>query len=450
MKLQNAALPFILLMVGNSSLGAQETSSPAPHHITLEEAVQLALIHNHAVRIAGFKVQEKEHAKDVARSAYFPSLRNESSVAHITDLQHVEIPAGSLGNVGGSEIPPRTITLLQGAQTFETSGTSLSQPLTQLLKIRAKNDIAFAELNATRSEADETKNEVALNVRRIYYGLLIAHLHRAALDAGYAALQDAEKERVAQVKYGSALDQDLIESKAQSLQAKQELLTADLQISDLTMQLNDVIGLPLDTKLVLDSSAPPTREPCVLDDCGRLALQSHPEVKIAEQQVEGASAAVRLAKRDYIPNTEVFARYSYENNVPFLVHNFGTFGFLMTYDIFDGGRRHAELDEQKSALDEANENLARVREEVQLRVRVAYDKLERTREMVAVSQELLSLREESRRVADEQLKRGAALQSQADLSAAHELEAKAGLLQSQLDYSQAQDELVVAIGQTPK
>jgi outer membrane protein TolC len=449
-KPRDLALPLILLMLGSPPVWAQETTSPAPRHITLEEAVQLALSHNHAVRIAGFKVQEKEHAKDVARSTYFPSLKNESSVAHITDLQHVEIPAGSLGNVSGSEIPPRTITLLQGAQTFETSGTSLSQPLTQLLKVKAKNDIAFAELNATRSEADETKNEVALKVRQIYYGLLIAQLHRAALDAGYAASQDAEKERVAQVKYGSALDQDLIESKAQSLQAKQELLTADLQISDLTTQLNDVIGLPLETKLALDSSAPPMREPCVLDDCRRRALQSHPEVKIAEQQVEGASAAVRLAKRDYIPNTEVFARYSYENNVPFLVHNFGTFGFLMTYEIFDGGRRRAELNEQKSALDQANENLARVRDEVQLRVRIAYDKLDRTREMVAVSQELLSLREESRRVSDEQLKRGAALQSQADLSAAHELEAKAGLMQSQLDYSQAQDELVVAIGQTPE
>lgn len=96
------------------------------------------------------------------------------------------------------------------------------------------------------------------------------------------------------------------------------------------------------------------------------------------------------------------------------------------------------------------ENLARVREEVQLRVRIAYDKLDRTREMVEVSHQLVALREESRRVADQQLKQGAALLSQAGLSAARELEAKAGLLQSQLDYSQAQDELAVAIGQTPE
>ena len=41
------------------------------------------------------------------------------------------------------------------------------------------------------------------------------------------ASQDLQRERTQQVKYGSALDADLIETRAQSLQARQELLTTE-------------------------------------------------------------------------------------------------------------------------------------------------------------------------------------------------------------------------------
>lgn len=448
MKFRTAFPVFILLLGHVAALPAQESASEK-RRITLAEAVQLALAHNHAVRIVGFKVQEKEHVKDEARSAYFPSLRNETGVLHISDVQHVAIPAGAFGSISGTEIPAQTITLLQGGQTAVTSGTSLSQPLTPLLKVKEKNDIAAADLNATRDEAEQVRNQIALKVRHLYYGLLVAQLRRSAVEAGSRASDDAQKERAEQVKFGSALDSELLESRAQALQSKQDLLTADLQISDLTTQLNDAIGLPLGTQLDLDSAVPPVQEACALEECKKLAVDSHPDVKAAREQVSAAAASVRFAKWDFLPETEVFARYSYQNNVPFLVHNFGTVGFLMKYDIFDGGRKRAALAQQKSQLDEATENLARVKDEIELGVQVAYNKLERTREMVKVAQELLGLREESHRVAASQLDQGSILQSQADSAAARELEARAGLLQAQLEYLQSRDDLAVAIGQTP-
>ncbi len=162
------------------------------------------------------------------------------------------------------------------------------------------------------------------------------------------------------------------------------------------------------------------------------------------------NAAVRLAKRQYIPDVEAFARYSYQDNVPFLARNFGTFGMHFGYDLFDGGRRNAAIAEHKAQLAQAEENLARIKEEVELRVQTALNKLERTRQMVAVSEELLSLRTESQRVTAQQLEKGAALRSQADAATAHELDAKTLLLQSQLEYIQARDEMTEAIGQTPE
>jgi len=342
------------------------------------------------------------------------------------------------------------VTLNQGALTIVTSGTQLTQPLTDLWKVKSANDVAKAEVNETRSSARQTENEVALKVHQLYYQVLILQSHKEAALAKIQAIDALAAERVQQVKYGSSLEEQAIETRAESLQSKQDLLTTDLQLNDFTMQLNDAIGLPLTTPLALDPAVRQVENTSNREECIRVAMESHPEIAEARAKVEEASAAVRFAKRQYIPDVEAFARYSYQDNVPFLVHNFGTFGVHLGYDLFDGGKRNAEIEEHKTQLAKAEENLSRVKEEVELRVQTAYNKLERTRQMMQVSQELLSVRTESHRVTLQQLQEGAALRSQLDSAAAHELEAKTLLLQSQLQYVQANDEMEEAMGQRPK
>jgi outer membrane protein TolC len=430
---------------------AQEQTATT-RHITLPEAVQLALKHNHLVRIAGYKVEESQHTKEKARSGYFPSISNQSSLLRVTDTEFIQIARGELGTIGGTPIPEQNTTLNQGGKTFVTSGTGLVQPLTQLFtKVKPENDIARANLSVSRANAQETENEVALKVHEIYYKLLIAQLHRSAVESRIRAAQELQSERTQEVKYGSALQQDLIESSAQALQAKQELLSTELALSDLTLQLNDAIGVPLKTQLDLDPSVPPpVQSVCEREECVKIALASHPEVAAAREEVRKASAGVQLSKAEFIPDVSAMARYTYSSDVPFLARNFGTFGVLFTYDLFDGGRRRAALHESNSQLDQARENLARVTEEIEVQVQTASNRVERTREMVKVSEELLSLRSESSRTSTQQLEKGSLLKAQADAALAQEFDAKTTLLQSQLDYIQAQDELTQAIGRTPE
>jgi outer membrane protein TolC len=216
------------------------------------------------------------------------------------------------------------------------------------------------------------------------------------------------------------------------------------------MQFNELVGFPLEKELALDPQVSPPAGSCLREECLELALESHPEIAEAQAAVEQAAAGIRLAKREYLPDVEAFARYSYQNNVPFLARNFGTFGVHLNFDLFDGGKKRAVVRERDAQLAQAKENLARVSGEVELRVRAAYNKLERTQQMVAVSEELLALRTESRRVATQQIEHGASLRSQVQAAVAQELEAQTTLLQSQLDYAQAHDELTEATGQSPQ
>ena len=130
---------------------AQQPESNTPRRLNLHEAVELALNHNHAVRIAALHVEEEQHAKEVARSAYLPTLRNDSFFAHATDTEFIAIPEGALGVVSGTAIPGHQFTINQGEKNFITSGTGLTQPLTELFKIKAGNDVARADLNASRA-----------------------------------------------------------------------------------------------------------------------------------------------------------------------------------------------------------------------------------------------------------------------------------------------------------
>jgi outer membrane protein TolC len=65
-----------------------------------------------------------------------------------------------------------------------------------------------------------------------------------------------------------------------------------------------------------------------------------------------------VAKAAYIPDVTRLARYGYQSGVPLLVHNFGTFGFTMTYDLFDGGRRNSELKDSRVVLAQAERLLS--------------------------------------------------------------------------------------------
>jgi hypothetical protein len=83
-----------------------------------------------------------------------------------TDTELIQIKSGSLSVAGGTSIPPVNAIINQGGKDFITSGTQITPPLTTLLKTRWKNDLAQAELTASREKAELTRNDVALAVIR--------------------------------------------------------------------------------------------------------------------------------------------------------------------------------------------------------------------------------------------------------------------------------------------
>jgi outer membrane protein TolC len=433
-----------------ADIGLAQGSSPM--ELTLPQAIDLALKQNRQIQLAQLAVVDSEHKKEIARSAYFPQIKNESTLLHITELAGVNFPAGAFGSPPSTgPIPSQSLVIDQGALTAYTSGTGLAQPLTQMFKIHESNRAATADINSAKIQVNQAENEIALKVRQLYYGILIAQLNEQAAKEEVDASQVRLQESTDAVAQGKALEVVALDSRAALLDAKQSVLTQSLQAQDLTYALDDLLGLPLTTQLRLSEELSasggsiPAHEECV-----RIAREQSPEIRAAQQAVEKAKAGLAAAKDAYIPDITGIARYSYQSGVPLLVHNFGTFGVTFTYDLFDGGRRKEEIGDSRTLLSQAELNLTKVEEEVAVQVETAYDKVTQLQSLVEVAEEVLKARTEAARVADRQFEQTAALASAQAEAAAKVSSAKASLLDANLGLSLAQGELKRAMGQIPR
>ena len=411
----------------------------------------LAIRQNHAVKMAHYEVAAQQEKKRNAYSDYFPNITNESNAIHLTNLERIQVPPGAFGQVpGGPLIPTTTTYLTQGNLDYQTSGTMLTQPITQLIKIHDANKIAEADLKTSEASERKAITDVVLKVQELYYRVLTTQLQRKAAELQITSSEENLAEAREQNKNGELLQVALIENRANSLDAKQTLLKTDMQISTLTTQLNDALGLPLETKLVLEPDVNTSVDVPARDEALRTALASNPDVQEAIQKVAKARAAAGAAKAEYIPDVTGFARYSYQNGVPFLDHNFGTFGVRFSYELFDAGKRRSLVRERRDEVSEAEENLARVKDEIGVQITTIYNRLETTRSMMDVAKESLAAHQENARLTENQFKEGTSLASQRDATRAQAMKAQAGLLETSLDYLLTRDELDRVLGSSVK
>ena len=291
-----------------------------------------------------------------------------------------------------------------------------------------------------------------LKVHQLYYKFLIAQVHRAAAEARIKASQDLQSERVQQVKYGSVLEENLIESRAATVAGKTG--TADYRLAALRPQATTqrCHGTATHNGVGSRSDTAEVQPACARETCLAEALASHPEISRSAQR-SGQSECRAFAWQKRTSMSRMWT--------PLLVTaTKTTFHFspvISARSVFTSATTSSTrvasvrcFASAKLSCRRRKKILPGVTDEVELAVQTAYNKLERTQQMRKVSEEVLALRTESNRVLRQELVRGEALISQANMATAQELDARTLLLQSQLDYTQANDEIIHALGRTPE
>ena len=172
--------------------------------------------------------------------------------------------------------PGKAVTIPQGRHHLLLNEATISQPLTQLIRIHEANRIAAAEVAISRADLKKAENQVAVDVHRLYFAILIAELQKRTAEEQTAYAKQELKENTEGVRNGSLLRVSGIQGDVDVLQGQQAVLTADLQVTDLNTELDDLLGLPLDTKLDLAANrGNRPRKASVRGVCpGRLGEQS--------------------------------------------------------------------------------------------------------------------------------------------------------------------------------
>jgi outer membrane protein TolC len=419
--------------------------------LTLSSAIAMAIRHNRQLTLAHDAVLDSEQQKRIAESYFYPVLTNQSAVLHVTHLEGVTIPAGAFGASGSAGIvPPENITIDQGGDTSYTSGTELAQPITQLFKIRAGVKAADADLQTAEIRAHDAENNIALQVRQLYYDILIEQAHGRAAQAAVEAAAIAEKEAAQGVEEGRLLEDAELSSRTDLLDKKQAELVSRLHLDDLSLHLADVIGIPLGTKFDLDPDEPGT-QPVLLSraEASARAISQSPSVLLARQSVEKARAGVSAARTAYIPELSGVARYSYQSGLPFLAHNFGTFGGTLSYELFNGGSREATLRSARIKLSMAQTALEQSENDIRIEISAAYDKAEQLQELLEVVTQASYARKESLRIQSKRAEVDAELASGVANARAELALSQVNVLNTRLNLYLAQDNIRKLLGERP-
>ena len=121
--------------------------------------------------------------------------------------------------------------------------------------------------------------------------------------------------------------------------------------------------------------------------------------------------------------------------------NVGIFGAELTWNIFDWGKRKGDIGQRVAQQSQAQENLARIDKRIGIDIDKAYRKLERSKQMVDVSHESLSLCRENARLSENGIKAGTVTTAKHAEAVAALRKAEMEELQASLQYRLAQSDI---------
>ena len=417
-------------------------------HVTLDQALQMAMKKDSTVRLAELKAKEADAKVLQARASYFPEATNQTNAVHINDTQFLTIPAGSLGTYAATgPLPSTSEKISLGKQDFLLSQTTLAQPLSQMFfRIPAGVKAAEADARIAHSDLDRAQNEVSLNVKKLYYELLSAQeRERAAelrIEAGEAELKEAQDA----AQSGVSLRIKVLEGQAQTAENRHLLGSIQDQIADMTNSFNDLLGLPLATKTQLTEPVADTPEQSALETeiaaPETNALEHNPELISAKQTLAKAHAGLTAAHAEFIPDLSLVVQQTYQNGAPLLPETSAAVGLRMEWTISEFGKRIGLVRERRAQVSEAEVNLRETENKVRMDVETEVRKVNRSRTGLEAARDNVAVRTELARITGDQVIAKTATESTLKDAQAQLADARAELFDAEKQRVVARAELV--------
>ena len=247
-------------------------------------------------------------------------------------------------------------------------------------------ELAFIKLKQTTTDA--------------YYRLLAAKDTRQVCEQSVSTLQDHRKNVQAQYDVGVVAKVDLLRSEVELTDAQQNLIMAENGYNIAEANLNNIMGIPQNTKLDPVEELGYTAYEDPLPSCIDYAMLHRLDLQQSALQVKAAEAALNGAKAGWAPSVTGVASNRWSGNSwPGDEGNNWGAGVNVNMNVFDSGVTKSNVAAAKANLMTAKESYRQDADAVQLDVRNCYFNLREAEKRISTTQVAVAKAEEDYHIA---------------------------------------------------
>ena len=355
--------------------------------LTLDQAIELARVNNRESKRAKFEIDKQREASAEARTFLFPRLDTYLLATELLTPLDFTIKAGQLGTFPSTgPIPSSNVDLHTAARPVAVASITVTQPLTQIRRIRL--GVAQQRLNEdlSRQSYAEREQQLVSDVRRAYYSLLQSQSQAESQRATVHSLEELSNLTEKRLQERAALKADSLRIKAEEAKAKYQLLVIEDTLSDRKEGLNRLLGRDLLAQFSVQPVSSALPEELDLGEARKRALAQRPEIKIASIKKNQANLETRIEKTRYVPDVSIQANYLTPAGINFLPQNIGAVGILLAWQPWDWGQKHHNIEQKTIAEHQAALTEEAARDQVLLDVDTQFRKLREARAQLAVTE----------------------------------------------------------------
>ncbi len=384
--------------------------------LTLDKAVQMALDYNRDIKIARGALKQAEWAVGEASAGKMPTINY-----------------GFTANRGSSS--STTSGTLQSRDSIDnryTQTAGVSLPLYTGGAVEGQIDVARYARESAKQGVLSAEEVAKFNAVNGYYTLLESYnLHDVAKES-VSNLQGHVDNVQAQYNVGIVAKLDVLTSQVSLADAKASEISASNTVAVSEASLNQILGLPLQTKLkLIDTQMPFDAFTITLQEAWDYAMANRPEVLQADLAVKQAKEQVGIAAAGTMPKISVGASNDWGSqhwNKGYS-DDWGVYGTI-SFNLWDGGATQNKVGSAREGVRIAEEQAAQQRESVQLEVKQAYLNISSAAEKVRATQAAVAQAEESFKIATVRYRAGVGINLDV-------LDAQLALNQARTNYIQA-------------
>lgn len=359
--------------------------------LNLPKTVQMALDYNRDIKNSQYALKRAEYAINQAQAGKKPTVDYTFGAqrSRATDAATYSRAASLMG--GANSV----------SNAF-SNGISVNIPLYTGGLVEGQIDVA--KLGKTNAQEEILRVEQATKYSAIqgYYGLLayqeLQGVYHEAVDNLQGHLDNVQ----AQYNVGTKAKVDVLSSDVSLANAKTTAITADNNVAVAESNLNNILGLPLETKLNLaDHQLPFDTYNISLQEATDYAMKYRPEVLQAAIAVQEAERNIDIANAGNRPTVAITGGNDWaDNTFPGIDANKRSWKVAagVTYSLYDGGATKAKVNQAKQDLLVARETEQKTREAVQLEVKRAYLNIRSAAQKVEETQTVVDQARENYRI----------------------------------------------------